>query len=121
MTTAELRTILAASLTGLLGTYTDKDGSTYPAIYVGNPPSAWTPAGLEVRISIVPDIDQTPAYITGAITETHRVRLVSHGAPTNTRAALLKVLERWPTAQAREIPPNESLGILAQHTITIPT
>lgn len=121
MTTAELRTILAASLSALLGTYTDKDGSTFPAIYVGNPPSAWTPSGLEVRISIVPDLDQTPAYVTGAVMETHRVRLVSHGAPDNTLAALRKILSRWPTAQARSIDANEALGILAQHTITIPT
>jgi len=46
---------------------------------------------------------------------------VSHGAPINTLPALRKVLSRWSTAQAREIPPNEELGILAQHTITIPT
>ena len=121
MTAADLRSILATSLSGLLGTYTDKDGSTYPAIYVGNPPSSWTATGLECRIGIVPDMDQTPAYVTGAITETHRVRLVSHGAPINTLPALRKVLSRWSTAQAREIPPNEELGILAQHTITIPT
>jgi len=121
VTAAELRTILTGSLSALLGTYSDTDGSTYPAIYVGNPPSAWTATGLEVRISIVPDLDQTPAYVTGAITETHQVRLVSHGAPTNTLPALRKILSRWSTAQAREIPPNEELGILAQHTITIPT
>lgn len=120
MTAAQLRTALAAMLSGELGTYKLPTGATTAAIYVGEPPSDWVASGLEARIAIVPELDQSPAYNRGIITETHQVRLVSHGVPSKQLTALRRVLSRWPRAQATEVPANEALGILAQHTITIP-
>lgn len=119
MTTTQLRAILAAMLAEHLGTYSTPNGSR-PALYVGDPPSDWTPHGLEVRIAVIPDMRQVPAYARGALDETHQVRLVSHGAPASAYAALRAVLSRWPDAQAVEVPANEQLGILSQHTISIP-
>lgn len=119
MTTSELKTILSTMLTAQLGEYASGDWTT-PAISEGEPPSAWTVTGLEVVIDVIPELRQVPAYARGAVVETHRVRIISRGALVETHAALRRILARWPTAQARAIPPNERLGVLSQHSITIP-
>lgn len=120
MTAAELRTILAAMLADLLGDYTTKSGATLAAIYVGDPPSDYTVSGLECRIPIVPTVTNNSAYARGFVGEVFTVRLVSHGAPSNQLAALRKIASRWADAQIAEVPANETLGILSQHTISIP-
>lgn len=121
MTPDDLQALLATMLTGLAGEYRTKTGRTYPAVRVGEPPGTWTPHGLEVRIDAIPDLRQVPAYGRGALLETHQVRLVNHGGdPAHAYAALRRILSRWPDAQARAIPANERLGVLSQHTITIP-
>lgn len=121
MTPAMLRVILFAMLEDLLGTYTTQAGRTMPAIYVGEPPSDYKVSGLECNIAKVPRPVQIPAYGRGALDLIHQVRLVAHGdADDDQLAALRLISSRWPDAQFRQIPPNESLGILSQHTITIP-
>ena len=120
MTPLQLRTILENLLGPYLGTFKRPGRSSIPAIWVGEPDSKWVASGLEVRIPFVPTIEQTPAHQRGIITEEYTVRLVSHGAPANQRAAVRAILSRWPDATATEVPANEAVGILAQHTITIP-
>ena len=119
-TVAELRAILAAMLADLLGDYTTPSGHTLPAIRVGDPPSDYRVSGLECRIAKVPTVDQVPAYQAGSLSQTHRVRLVSHGNDDNQFAALKLISSRWPDVSFQAIPANESLGILSQHTVDIP-
>ena len=120
MTPGELRVILANLLAPYLGEFALPGGATVPAIFVGEPPADWTATGLECNIQAVPATDQRPAWLRGLTTRTHRVRLISHGSPTEMGAAVEAVLARWSDARATEIPGNEALGILSQYSIDIP-
>lgn len=124
MTTTELRAALASMLSSVLGTYSyvDDNGTeqTTPALSVTEPPSSWRAAGLEVRIQVIPRLEQTPAYVTGATRETHRVTLVSHDADADALTALRKILSRWSTATVTTVDGSERLGILTTHNVLIP-
>jgi hypothetical protein len=124
MTTTELRAILATMLASVLGTYSyvDDDGveQATPALSVTEPPAAWRAAGLEVRIAVVPRLEQVPAYVTGAIREAHRVTLISHDADADALVALRKILSRWSTATVTTTPGSSRLGILSSHNVIIP-
>lgn len=121
MSLLELRTALAALLASYLGTYTRPTGDTIIALWIGQPPSDWTVAGLEASVEAVPTFDVIPAHQTSAIAESFRLRLISHGSPTSQRAAVRAVLSRFQGSTVTEIPRSEALGILAQHLIEIPS
>ncbi len=121
MTPAALRTTLTGMLSDILGVYQQPNGSSTPAIWAGEPPSDWTAQGLEVRLPIVPNLDQQPAYHTGFVSAEYPVRVVSHGEPASHETAVRRILSRWADATATTIPADEGLGVLAQTIITIKT
>lgn len=120
MSTAQLRARLVSLLEPYLGTYTRSNGSITPAIWVGEPESAWTVEGLECLIDAVPEIKSVKVYKGASLSESYDVRLVMHGADAlplhkATRAVLLN----FDATDPRYVPANESLGILKQTIFTI--
>lgn len=123
MTPAQLRSRLVALLADQLGTYKPPGTSTtFPAIYVGEPPSDWTASGLEARIGPVPDFHNTPLQnAEHNLEETLLVRLVQHPGSNNLTTATRRVARAFTDAATTRIDGNEELGILDQVTIRIPT
>ena len=120
MTPQELRAALATLLADLLGTHTTKEGTTFPACRVGDPPADWTAEGLEAIVEREPDQANTPLQA-GEFTlrETLTVRLIAHGSGSPA-AAVRRVVRRFPDAAVTRVPANERLGILEARIIRIP-
>lgn len=121
MTPAQLRTILSALLTDLLGTYTFPGAATkQPAINVGQPHADITATGLECIINPDKSVDSTPLLNNEVeIHEAIHVRLVKHGSGA-IGAAARRIHVRFPEAVSRTVPANVEAGILESRTIIIP-
>lgn len=120
MTPAQLRTELATRLTNLLGTYTTPGGNTFPAIYVGEPPSDWVASGLEVRIEKAPNITNTPEYESSSVDTSLRVRIIPRGSGDAERA-VRRILRKYTNASVTRVEGSERLGILTTYNLTIPS
>lgn len=121
MTIAQLRAQLELFLSDLLGTFTVPGMPTpIPALYVGDPPSDWTVAGVECRVSPDPDFEHTALYGPESnLAETYLVRLIAHG-PGALAPAVRRVTSHFRVSTTTTIPGNEELGILNQVLIRIP-
>jgi hypothetical protein len=118
VTPTQLRAALAALLATQLGTFKLPNGTTTPAIYVGEPPSDWIATGLEVRIEPLADLDVQFVHSGEGIGLEYRVTLIPRSAQ-HALAAVRRVVQRFDTTTPRTIPANERLGILQQYTLTI--
>lgn len=125
MTAAALRTALLARISSLLGSYSYKRSNgttvTVPAIWMGEPPSNYTASGVEVRIGTDAELSATPLLnnehsLHGTLT----VRVVGWGGASLTEA-VQRILSAYPLASVAYIPASESLGIINQAVIRIPT
>lgn len=118
MTNATLRTTLASLLTNQLGTYTRPNGSTTPAIWVGDPPSDWIASGVEVRIGASGEYANELLHAHTNVNVEHPVRVVAHKTG-DAQAVVTRICQRFETTNPISIPPSEALGILAQYTLLI--
>jgi hypothetical protein len=118
VTPTQLRAALAALLATQLGTFKLPNGTTTPAIYVGEPPSDWIATGLEVRIEPLADLDVQYVHSGAGIGLEYRVTLIPRNA-LHALAAVRRVVQRFDTTTPRTVPANERLGILQQYTLTI--
>jgi hypothetical protein len=118
MTPATLRAALATLLAAQLGTYRLPNGTTTPAIYVGNPPSDWVATGLEVIIEPVPDLALSRVHAGVGVGREFRVTLIPRSA-TTVQAAVERIVRAYETSTPRLVPTNERLGITQQVTLTI--
>jgi hypothetical protein len=118
VTPAQLRARLLTLLAAQLGTYKTTNGSTTPAIYVGEPPSDWRATGLEVRIEPLPELDLAFVHQGVGVGLQHRVTLIPRNA-THASTAVQRVVRAFDTTTPRTIPANEALGVLQQYTLTI--
>lgn len=120
MTPAELRARLMTLIGAYLGIYRRENGQTTPAIYVGEPPSAWTASGLECRIEGAPELGLGRFHGHTKARPSYGVRLTLHsGELSSLRGAVEALAQALPTSTPRYIPANERLGILAAYTLTI--
>ena len=120
MTPAELAAALRTFLGDLLGTHKTKEGTTFPACRVGDPPPDWTAEGLEVIVEREPDQSNRP--LQGGehnLAETLTVHLTAHGSGSPA-AAVRRIVRRYPDASVTRVPANERLGILEARIIRIP-
>lgn len=120
MTPQELRAALATLLEDLLGTHTTKEGTTFPACRLGDPPSDWTVTGLEVVVEREPDQSNRP--LQGGehnLSEALTVHLTAHGSGSPA-AAVRRIARHHPDASVTRVPANERLGILERRTVRIP-
>lgn len=120
MTPAELAAALRTLLGDLLGTHKTKEGTTFPACRVGDPPPDWTAEGLEVIVEREPDQSNRP--LQGGehnLAETLTVRLTAHGSGSPA-AAVRRIVRRYPDASVTRVPANERLGILEARIVRIP-
>lgn len=118
MTNTELRAALAALLTSQLGTYTLPGGGTTPAVWVGDPPSDWVAAGVEVRIDASPEYANEPLHAHTLVAHETPVRVVAHGSGS-AATVVDRICQRFETSNPVFVPPSEALGILAQYTLRI--
>jgi hypothetical protein len=118
VTPAQLRAAIAALLATQLGTFKLPNGTTTPAVYVGDPPPDWIATGLEVRIEPLAEFDVTPTHAGEGIALEYRVALIPRSA-TNVVTAVRRLVQRFNTTAPRVVPANERLGILQQYTLTI--
>lgn len=118
MTPAQLRTKLATLLAGQLGTYSQGGQSRGPALVVGEPPSDYRATGLEVRIDPNGEFDNRPVHAGTSVVIEIPIRFVQHG-PGSIQAAVIRACQALNATNPTSIPPNESLGILAQYTARV--
>jgi len=123
VTAKEIEERLRVLLSNQLGTYTDNAGPKGSAIFVGEPPSDYKAAGLEVRIEPIAEIDARPVHRGVAVGIERQVRLIPHGSdpalPGKTEAAVRRVITAFDATNPRTVPQNENLGILQQYTLLI--
>lgn len=118
MTPATLRTALAALLTSQLGTYTTPSGATYPAIYVGDPPSSWVAEGLEVIIQPIPNIQVFHHHSATGLGRDFHIYLIPRGSG-DAQTALERIATAYETDQPVLVPSDEGLGILQQYSLHV--
>lgn len=93
-----------AALGDTLGTYTDTNGLTYPAITVDPTPVAGRKvAGLEVVVSTSEQIGYTPAFSSYHTEHTHRITLKQWDSRQSVQSALERLLPL--------LHPNVTIGI----------
>jgi len=133
-----LRSDLAAWLGHLLGNYRAKNGATFPAIYLGEPPSDYVfevGAGGE-RLEVIVDAHQQ-----GTVHRVHggqrlevsaTIRLIPHGRNTSTdasaeyfagaavrEAAQIIVGRLRRVSDPLDLPANAELGVVDQSVIQV--
>lgn len=118
MTPAALRAALASLLADQLGTYTRPDGSTTPAIHVGDPQSDWSASGLEVRIEPLPEVRVTRAHAAVGLTRDFHLYLIPRDS-THAQAALERLVQAYETTGPVTVPAIEGLGILQQYSLHV--
>lgn len=120
MTPAQLRTALEARLQPLLGTYRWRNGSTRPAINIGDPDTGVEASGLEVVIETT-QADPQRLHAHTIVTGVHPVRFIAHDGG-DLPAAVAKVVQAFETIGSPVyIPPDEVLGIKAQAVVRVRT
>ena len=118
MTPAQLRARLATLLSGLLGLYTRPNGSTTPALWVGDPPSDYKVSGLEVIVEPLAGLSLSPVHQGVGIGLEYRVTLIPRSA-ANALAAARRIVQALDATEPRLVPANERLGVLQQYVLTI--
>jgi hypothetical protein len=121
MNWVEWRAKAITALGPTLGTYTDLNGGTSPAIAIDpNPVAGRKIAGLEVVVSTSEQIGHTPAFNSYHTEHSHRITLKQWTAGATVRDALdrlLPILHPNVTIAPR-IPANAKIGNIETQTLT---
>jgi len=110
-----------ATLGSELGTYSDTNGATTPAIAIDPMPIAGrTVSGLEVVVTTSEAVDYSPRFSSYHLEVTHRITLkqwANGKSTTKALALLLPLLHPDPSIGVR-VPANATLGNIETQSIT---
>lgn len=109
-----LRSLLLQLLTTQLGTYTLANGTTQPAINVGNPPDTYKVTGLEVILPLVPD---SKSQFLGEYIhrdEKWSISLIQHPGSNTIIAAADRLTRFLPACTVTHVPAYSEVGSFAQ-------
>lgn len=120
MTANQIKTKLEPILTPLLGDYTFKGITQGKAISEGEPPAGLTASGIEVIISLDPELDAEALQGYGVqVNRLWDVRVIQHGTGSF-NAVVELILRTYPGALVRVIPANPGASIPRQTLLRIP-
>ena len=123
-TAPALRTSLAATLAGYLGTYTLANGSTTPAISVRGPadglPAATSVTGLECVILRDPDLPNIVAYKANMLRPVWTVFLIGWNQQNDIIPAAVAVVNANPGTTAERVIVDDNVGPSQQIRLEIP-